>query len=73
MVDFNVPFTNNQAEQDAWMVKVKQKVSGCFRALMGVQEFAASRGYTSTVRKNDQNIFQAIRVAFDSKPFIPAF
>jgi transposase len=73
MVDFNVPFTNNQAEQDVRMVKVKQKVSGCFRTLTGAEEFAASRGYISTARKNDQNIFQAIRSAFDNRPFIPAF
>ena len=73
MVDFNVPFTNNQAEQDVRMVKVKQKVSGCFRTLTGAEEFAANRGYISTARKNDQNIFKAIRSAFDNRPFIPAF
>lgn len=71
MYDFNVPFTNNQAEQDVRMIKVKQKVSGCFRTMMGAEEFVANRSYISTARKNDQNIFQAIQAAFENRPFIP--
>jgi len=71
MYDFKVPFTNNQAEQDVRMIKVKQKVSGGFRTLTGAEEFVTNRGYISTARKNDQNIFQAIQAAFENHPFIP--
>ena len=53
------------------MIKVKQKVLGSFKTMMGAEEFVANRSYISTARKNDQNIFQAIQATFESHPFIP--
>jgi len=67
-----VPFTNNQGEQDIRMIKVKQKVSGCFRTLEGAQCFARIRGYLSTCRKQGFNLWDAcFHVALD-QPFMPA-
>jgi transposase len=71
MYDFRVPFTNNLAEQDVRMIKVKQKVSGCFRTFDGAGEFAQNRAYISTSRKNNENVFQSIKAAFENHPFIP--
>ncbi|MDX8377572.1 MAG: IS66 family transposase [Mariprofundales bacterium] len=71
MYDFRVPFTNNLAEQDVRMIKVKQKVSGSFRTLEGAECFTNIRGYISTARKNKKNIYDVIKQAFNNNPFIP--
>lgn len=69
--DLRVPFSNNQAEQDIRMIKVQQKISGAFRTLKGARQFCRIRSYLSTLRKQSQDIFQAIGSALAGKPFIP--
>jgi transposase len=71
MHDFGVPFDNNQAERDLRMIKVRQKISGCFRTEEGASAFLRIRGYISTVKKQGENVLAALESIFVGEPFIP--
>ena len=58
--DPTVPFTNNQAERDGRMMKLRQKISGGFRSLQGAMDFALIRSFLSTARKQRWNIIDAL-------------
>ena len=56
LTDPAVPFTNNQAERDGPMMKVRQKISGGFRSQDGASDFAVIRSLIATARKQGWNI-----------------
>lgn len=73
MTDPGIPFTNNIAEQAVRMPKVKQKISGCFRTLKGVETFCVIRSYLATLHKQGDNLFLALTLTFQGKPPQPRF
>jgi transposase len=58
--DPTVPFTNNLAERDGRMMKLRQKISGGFRSVDGAEDFAVIRSLLSTARKQGWDILQAL-------------
>jgi transposase len=69
--DSRVPFDNNQAERDLRMVKLQQKISGCWRTLAGAAAFLALRSYLATARKHRMNPLVVLRQLFQGHPWLP--
>ncbi len=67
MDEIDVPFTNNQGENDLRMTKVQQKISGCFRSLEGAKIFCRIRGYLNTCRKHGIGATEALEILFSGK------
>jgi transposase len=72
LTDLRVPFTNNQAEQDIRMVKLQQKISGCWRTLPGAQAWLTVRSYLATARKHGHTPLAALDQLFAGRPWLPA-
>ena len=58
--DLTVPFTNNIAERDGRMMKLRQKISGGFRSIAGAADFSVVRSLLSTAKKQGWNMLQTL-------------
>jgi transposase len=71
--DLRIPFDNNQAERDLRLLKIQQKVSGCFRSEAGAEAFARLRSLLSTWRKQGVALLGALHTLFTGSPLYPAW
>ena len=62
-----VSFTNNRAERDLRMAKVKQKISGCFRAEIYAKAYCRISSYLQTMANKGINPLIAIQMALSGK------
>jgi transposase len=70
--DFRVPFDNNLSERDLRMIKLQQKISGCWRTTAGAERFLAIRSYLSTARKQGQRPIDVLGQLTAGQPWLPA-
>lgn len=69
--DKNIPFDNNLAERDLRMIKLKQKISGCFRTRKGAEMFCRIRSYISTVKKQGVHVWESLQLGIKTAPLQP--
>ncbi len=60
LTDPDVPFTNNQAENDLRMIKVRQKISGCFRTYQGAKDYAGLCSIVNTAKKQSLDLVETV-------------
>jgi transposase len=68
-----IPFTNNPAEQEIRMTKIRQKVSGTMRTKKGAENFADLRSYLQTTAKHGIQALAALTQLTSRNPWLPGY
>ncbi|CAA6809171.1 MAG: Transposase [uncultured Sulfurovum sp.] len=70
-INLLVPFTNNLAERDLRMIKVKEKISGCFASFKGAEIFNRIRGFISTMKKHNRSVLEELSYILKGEDCVP--
>ena len=70
--DPSIPFTNNAAERDVRVVKLHEKIGGCWRSMANASAWLRVRAYLATLGEQDRLVLPAIVAALDGRPWLPA-
>ena len=68
-----IPFTNNAAEQEIRMGKIRQKISGTMRTITGAENFAKIRSYLQTTAKHGHHALPALTMLTSRNPWLPGY
>ncbi|GHT82237.1 hypothetical protein FACS1894125_4490 [Actinomycetota bacterium] len=69
--NISVPATNNFAEREIRMVKVKMKVSGFCKTVLGARAFTNIRSFVSTLNKHNVSVLESISNIFTGTVWTP--
>ena len=69
--NWRIPPDNNGSERDIHMIKLRQKISGCLRTLIGAKQFCAIRSYLSTAAKHGKHFFETLVMLAEGHPWLP--
>lgn len=68
LYDFNMPFDNNLSERDLRHVKSKQKISGHFNSMKGIENYLNIKSIIGTCKKQAINFYEIISNLYKDTP-----
>ena len=70
LYDFSIPFDNNLSERDLRHVKNKQKISGFWTSMEGLQNYLDIKSVIGTCKKQGVNFYKTISDIYEGKPVV---
>jgi len=70
--DTAIWFSNNQSERDPRPTRLQLNISGTWRTLQGLADFAVLRSYLSTATKHGMDLLDVLQQLFTTGPWLPS-